>query len=216
MDISSLTGVGPKTLQKLHSLGIFTTNDLLFYFPRRYIDFTQVKTIRDMRKGEYVTVEGTLAKLQLIRIRGGRSMIVGKLTDATGSLSLYWFNQPYIESQFVQGNKYVFAGKVGEYQKKLCIVSPYTNSGITGKIVPIYPQNKNINSSLLRKLLTQNIPKLLSYKSDYLPPKLLENYQLIDSATALHQIHFPTSWNILSLSKQRLALDELLPILYKK
>ena len=91
--------------------------DLLRFFPRRYQDFSQLKTINRLEYGDELTVIGTLKNDLYTRNakRGNLKIIEGVLSDSTGSIKITWFNQPYLANQIGKGSAIVVSGKVDMY-----------------------------------------------------------------------------------------------------
>ncbi len=95
--LTVLQGVGPRHAQTLAELGMQTLGDMLYYFPRRYEDYSQLKPIKSLWYGEQITVIGTIQSVHTRPIRGGSSTIIEAiLSDGTGALRLSWFNQPWM------------------------------------------------------------------------------------------------------------------------
>ena len=93
--LTVLQGVGPKNATLLEKLGLQTLGDMLYYFPRRYDDYSQLKPIRNLFYGEVVTVVGTVDSIVSRPIRGGKMQIIeAVISDGTGALRITWFNQP--------------------------------------------------------------------------------------------------------------------------
>ena len=93
--ITVLSGVGARHAQTLQRLELTTLRDMLYYFPRRYDDYTQLRTINRLFYGEEVTVIGTVQSVNTRPIQGGHAQIVeAVLSDGSGALRLTWFNQP--------------------------------------------------------------------------------------------------------------------------
>ncbi|MGE5220784.1 MAG: hypothetical protein ACM3PY_00005, partial [Omnitrophica WOR_2 bacterium] len=99
-----LPGVGPKHAQTLTRLGLYTLGDMLYYFPRRYDDYSSLRPINRLFYGEEVTVIGTIQSAVSRVIRSGRFQIVeAVVNDGTGSLRITWFNQPWIAKRMLGG-----------------------------------------------------------------------------------------------------------------
>jgi len=142
--ISALTRVGKTTAGRLKSLGLNTVEDLLFYFPFRYEDFSLVKKISELVPGEPVTVR---AKVQMIATRRSwrkRKILTEALVgDETGSIKAVWFNQPFISKVLRVGDELFLSGQLDELRMEM--ISPdYEKVRVnadtvhTARIVPIY------------------------------------------------------------------------------
>src|SRR3990167_429240 len=86
--------VGPVMAKRLDKLGIKTVEDLLFYPPFRYDDFSLVSPIAHVQPGETVTVEGTMSAFRNAFTKSGKKLQQAQLTDQTDTLDIIWFNQP--------------------------------------------------------------------------------------------------------------------------
>lgn len=207
-----LPGIGPQSIEKLAKLNIFSEKDLLYHFPYRYLDFSHTTKISQIKAEENVTVSGQIIHSQNIFTRSHKSLQKIILSDNTGQIDLVWFNQPYIIKNFKVGTSWSFAGPVTLYKNKLTIFSPEHGQFNTGKIIPIYPETKGLSSRWFRKNISLNLESLLSQNLDTLPPKILSQFDLISLHQALSQIHFPQNSTLLTQSRFRLAIDEILSL----
>jgi len=211
-----LPGVGPKHAQTLARLGLNTLGDMLYNFPRRYDDYTQLKPIRRLSYGEDVTVIGTVDSINTRPIRGGRYQITEAiLTDGTGSLRVTWFNQPWIGKRLLEGTQIVLSGKTDQYLGRLIMNSPEwepleQQNLHTNRIVPVYPLTSNITQRWLRRLMFDVVTYWSPRIADPLPETLRQSALLMDLPTALVQAHFPSSADQLRAARHRLAFDEIL------
>ena len=213
--LTVLQGVGPRNAKKLEKLGLYTLEDVLYNFPRRYDDYSQLKPIKSLWYGEQVTVIGTVQSVTGRPIRGGKSHITEVIiSDGTGGLRLSWFNQPWLNNRFKQGIAISVSGKIDQYLGGLVMNSPdwelvETESLHTNRIVPIYPLTANITQKWLRTIMKQVIsywaPKLI----DHLPESVRKAADLPSLSDALLEVHFPNSQEQLNQARQRLAFDEI-------
>jgi ATP-dependent DNA helicase RecG len=211
-----LPGVGPKHAQTLARLGLHNLGDMLYNFPRRYDDYTQLKPIRRLVYGEDVTVIGTVESVSTRPIRGGRLQITEAiLTDGTGSLRVTWFNQPWIGKRLLEGAQIVLSGKIDQYLGRLIMNGPEwepleQQNLHTNRIVPVYPLTSNITQRWLRRLMYEVITYWSPRVADPIPEASRQSAQLMDLPTALIQAHFPTTTDQLKAARYRLAFDEIL------
>src|SRR5690606_38376544 len=112
-DVSVLKGVGPKKLEGLRALGIGDLHALLTHYPRRYVDRTREARISDLRVGEEALVIGRVASVSAQRTRNRRVMVHAEVRDATGSMRVTFFNQPWRERPLSAiSGEVAFFGKV--------------------------------------------------------------------------------------------------------
>jgi ATP-dependent DNA helicase RecG len=213
--LTVVQGVGPRTAQTLARLGIHTLRDLLYYFPRRYDDFTRLKPINRLEYGEEVTVIGTVQNINTRSLHGGKLQRVEAIvTDGTGSLRVSWFNQVWIARRLNAGMHISISGKVSQYLGRPVMDNPSwepleQQQLSTNRIVPVYPLTAQITQRWLRRLINQVVTYWAPRLPDPLPDELRRSADIVDLRTAILQAHFPDSWEQLKAAQDRLAFDEI-------
>ncbi len=224
MGVELLSGVGPRKLQGLHTLGIDTLLDLLTYYPRRYVDRTREARIQDLAEGEEALVIGRVGPVSARRIRGGRVIVVAEVRDGSGSLRCSFFNQPWREQQLKKigpddaGLEVAMFGRVEVFRGQRQMTNPVvdviggTGAGRTGRIVPIYPQSEKARLStwelgewtaqVLRRSRDRGI-------DDPVPESILDRHDLVPRQDAFAGIHSPASMAEEVVARRRLVFDEL-------
>ncbi len=213
--LTVVQGIGAKHAETLAGLGLYTLEDLLYYFPRRYDDYSQLKPINQLFYGEEVTIIGAITTVTTRPIKGGSSHIIEAiLTDGTGSVRLTWFNQIWIANRLKPGMQVVVSGRVDQYLGRLMMNSPEweqleQEQLHTNRIVPVYSLTSSITQKWLRRLQYQTVQYWANQIDDFLPDQIRSGYHLPDLGTALKEIHFPTAHESLSSARKRLAFDEI-------
>ena len=190
----------PALDRKLRLLGIHTVEDLLYYFPYRYDDFSRVVPIRDLRFGDTVAVEGHVKDVKIVRAWKRRmQMLEMEVSDASGTLRVIWFNQTYLERIFKKGAKVALAGKVYEGKRGIYFANPAyeiidrtENSLHTRRLVPVYRETKGLTSRWLRVLVSRYLPAA-SRLPEILPEDVHSRERFLLVADAIRAIHFPES-----------------------
>ncbi|GAB4441238.1 MAG: ATP-dependent DNA helicase RecG [Anaerolineae bacterium] len=213
--VTVLNRVGESMAEKLEKLGIRTIGDMLFTFPHRYDDYTRLKPINHLLPGETVTVIGTVIKADLRNISGGRKLFEVEFGDGAGTLTVSWFNQPWLRNRFKPGTQLALRGKVDLYLGKRVMTNPdwellERDLLFSGTIVPVYPLTKGLTARTMRRLMRQTVDYWASRIPDYMPLPTLERANLCDLGWALQQVHFPDSWDALDQARTRIVFDELL------
>ncbi len=214
--LTVLRGIGPKQAENLQRLGLQTMGDALWFFPRRYVDYSELKTINRLEYGEEITLIATVWETYKKRTQGGRGVMVKSvLNDGTGAMEVTWFNQPWIASRLAQGKQVQIAGRVSQYLGRLTLSSPVLedidkDSLHSGRIVPIYPLTKDVSGNAMRRWMFEVIGYTASKVSDPLPESIRTRARLLPLSEALLQIHFPDSQEMLAAARKRLAFDEML------
>lgn len=213
--VTEIKGIGPKRSQALERLGVHSISDLIHLFPRRYDDYSKLKTIDKLQYGEDVTVIGSVKDVSTRTVRGGKMKIVeAVISDKSGSLRVTWFNQPWIAKQLSRTRQVVLSGEIEQYLGRLTMNSPDwepLNADLlhTNRIVPVYPLTKDISQKWLRKKIYKSVQTLSPLIGDPLPKGLRKEAAVVDTTTAIKNIHFPISEQALQAAKERLAFDEI-------
>ncbi|HIC89217.1 MAG TPA: DEAD/DEAH box helicase, partial [Anaerolineae bacterium] len=210
--VDRLPNVGPRYRALLAKLGVQTVRDLLWLFPRRYDDYTVMKTIDRLEHGEQVTIMGRVWDVRTRKVRGNRAVVEAVIGDATGSIQVTWFS-PYMAQQIKPGRILVLSGKIDLYLGRLTMRhpswEPFDKELIhTGRLVPVYPLIEGLQARWLRKLMRQVVTAWAPRITDSLPPEVRERAGLLPLGEALEQIHFPSDQETLAAARRRLAFDE--------
>ena len=152
-----IKGIGLKFLKRFEKLGIHTVRDLLWHFPTRYEDFSQIYPIADLEPGQQATIQAVVQEISIRRSFRKKMVIVEALVaDETGSVRAIWFNQPFVRNILREGRLANFAGKVSLSDNELYLSSPtYELIGNhetthTGRLVPVYPETRGLTSKGIR------------------------------------------------------------------
>jgi len=212
--VTALQGVGPQQAKRLAKLGIYTIRDMLYLFPRRYDDYSQLKPINRIEYDEEVTIIAQVWDAGARETRGGGSLFKATLSDGTGFIEATWFNQPYLADRIKRGQQIVISGRVDEYLGRLCFNSPEWEPLEqellhTARIVPVYPLTEGIHARWLRRLMKRTVDYWSKRLPDHLPASVRQETGLLDLETAIVQIHFPDDREVLEQARYRLAFDEL-------
>jgi ATP-dependent DNA helicase RecG len=212
--ISDFKGVGSAISKKLKSLEINTLEDLLFYFPFRYDDFSKTVKIAELKVGDVANIKGQIELIQNKKSPRRRMYLTECLVnDGTDTLRVLWFNQPFLTRNLRVGDEISLAGRITEDYSGLLMASPQYEKAInntihTAGIVPIYHLTLSLAQKSLRSLMAKVMP-LASNILDWLPKEIISKYSLISLAQAIKEIHFPKNQLSLNLAKERLGFNEL-------
>ena len=213
--LTVLHGVGTTNAERLSKLNLYTLNDLLHHYPRRYEDYSKLVTIDQLQFDLETTVIGIVENVNTKQIPKRNIKITEALiNDNTGWLRLTWFNQPWIEKQFRPGLTVAVSGKIENYLGKPVINNPQwekldKEQVNTNRIVPIYPLTAHMTQQWLRKVIFKVINYWAPKISDYLPQNVIDNNKLIPLSEAILQVHFPDSEELKERAQERLAFDEI-------
>jgi ATP-dependent DNA helicase RecG len=214
--LTAISGIGPKSAETLARLGLETLGDLLWHIPRRYDDYSQLKTINRLWYGEEVTIIGTVEEIHVRPIRGGSMKLTDALvSDGSASIRVTWFNQPWIAQQLTPGRAVVLSGRVDQYLGKLTMNGPEwepleRQQLHTNRIVPVYGLTAGVTAKWLRRVVYAVVERYAPRIQDPLPEAVRRSAGVVPLPHALSQIHFPDSAEELQRAQARLAFDEML------
>jgi ATP-dependent DNA helicase RecG len=215
--IPQLTPVGKTVARRLKKLGLETAQDLLFYYPFRYDDFSQITTIDKLQPDTKASIKGKIEIIQNKRSPKKRKIITEALVaDPTGSIKAIWFGQPFLTKAMKPGDEVYLSGKVEYDYYGIQLTSPsyekvssWKKDTIhTARLVPIYSVTKNLTQKQIR-FLTKLVLPLAKKIKDWLPEEIKKELNFYDLAAALQQIHFPDNKNNLKKAEYRLKFEEL-------
>jgi len=207
--VEKIGGIGPKSTKKLNYLGIKNIQDLIYYFPRSWKDYSHPLPINSFRIGQDAIIRASISRIMPVKTARKRMFIIkAELIDDTGAtIKAVWFNQPYLLKFLKEDGIWIFAGKIGYdfNEREKNIISPeFVNQKI---IAPIYHETKGITSKFLAKIIKQILQTIKI--EDFLPSELKNKENLMHLSDALWQIHFPSDQKKLVDAKKRLSFDEL-------
>ena len=212
--VTVLPGVGNKYAKALSHLKIITLRDLLYYFPRTYIDYSKLVPINRLRYGDQVTVIGTVQNVATRRSpETKREWVEAILSDGTGAVRLTWFN-PWMAKHAHHGAQISVSGKIDQHLGRFVLKNPEVEpldqvQLSTNRIVPVYPLTAGISQKWMRNVMNQVVSHYSARIPDPFSKGLLNSAELVDLSRALMQIHFPATWDDLKAAQHRIAFNEI-------
>ncbi|MCR4328194.1 MAG: ATP-dependent DNA helicase RecG [Patescibacteria group bacterium] len=225
--LSEFSHVTKRILGHLGRMGIYTVHDLLYHFPVRYEDFSEIRPIAELDAGEQVTIQGIVENVSMRRSwRRHMTIIEATISDQNDTIRAIWFNQPYLAHTFKQGMWYNFSGKVSIKEEGVFLTNPSfeflphgpdeiseqnlptNNLRHTGRLVPIYPETRGLTSKGIRFVIFPILEHLLKIP-DYIPESIRAREKLPGIAEALNAIHFPNTLDDALTAKRRFSFENL-------
>lgn len=227
LDVMYVKGVGPKIAYMLNKLGVYTASDLLYYFPRKHVDYSTRTKIRDLEEGTTTTIFGTIKSVEAFTTKNNLGVIKVRIADGSGSINLSFFaskSSKYVmermKSQFPKNSGIMVSGtvKLNSYDGRLTIDKPTysimddetlapSNLNLA-RIVPIYPLSENLSIKILRKAINNVLEMYANEVETVLPEYLLKKYNIMEKREALKQIHFPDNKEKLDIARFSLVFEE--------
>lgn len=215
-NINELPNLTKRTQSKFKNLGIEKIIDLIYFFPTRHYDFTDIRKISTLQFGNEQTIIGTVTKVGQPNVWPKKKSTEIIISDESGKIRAIWFNQPWLSKSIKLNSKIIISGKVNVFRNRLVFESPQYEiiNGQkdlihTGRLVPVYRTTSGLAQRTIRKTVKQSIDITIDQLTEFIPNKILDEVNLINLKNAILQIHYPKSnqdWNI---ARKRLAFDEL-------
>ncbi|MBP5763988.1 MAG: DEAD/DEAH box helicase, partial [Bacteroidales bacterium] len=225
MDLQYLPGVGPKRAALLKAeINVSTVEELLTYFPYRYVDKSKIYQIRDIHGDmPYILLKGqfTMFEEQGAGTRGHRYK--GLFSDGTGVVECIWFQGVrYIRDSVMRGREYLLFGqpKLNDYSHNFTIAHPELEStektgvDVMQTLMGMYNTTEKmkkmfLNSKAISRMLLGYFQQHIQPFSETLPAYIVEQLRLMNYNQAIRQIHFPANPDNLRKAQERLKFEEL-------
>ena len=202
-------------------LGLTRLNDLLHFFPYRYIDRTKFYKINELiNNNSDIQIIGRIVELKTIQQKKG-TRLVGKFQDDTGAIELVWFKgHKWLKDSIKINTQFVIYGKLNYFKGVFSIVHPEMDlledykKKIQTKLQPVYSStdklvNSGVSNKIFRGYLQDLLQQIFEKIQESLSSELIVSQELIGKKEALLNIHFPTSPEMLEKAQYRLKFEEL-------
>lgn len=213
--ISAIPELNAAQLRAIRQYGAHTVGDLLTILPRRYDDYTRCVEIARAPIGVPVTLHVTMQEIK--KMPGFRRRIVmirGKVSDASGSLNVIWFNQPWLLEALKPGRDIYLSGTITSkprFGKQIAnpIWEPIESVAVAGSLAPVYPLTGAVAQKTMRELMA-NIVNALGEVPDACPELIRSQFAALSLRDAYRSVHRPMTSEEAEHGRSRLAFDELL------
>ena len=215
--VQFLRGVGPRRAELLDKLGLRTAADVLFFFPRKYQDFTQLASIDQLVNDELTSVVGTIDDIDHSMSGNGRHVLYVLLRQDNQYLRAVWFNQPYLVPKFQIGQKVMFQGKArkvgGRFQMthpRITWIDANNSAAEDGQLLPVYRLTDGINQRQIREIVSKTVETYAGLVEEAMPNELRQHASVCGIEDAIRKIHAPASIEEAEDARGRLVYQELL------
>lgn len=220
-DIKYLSGVGPKKAEILNKeLEIFTLDDLLHYYPYKYIDKSRIFYVHEIDGNmPYIQLKGRITAFETFG-EGRHKRLVGHFTDGTGFVDLVWFQgQKFVTDKYRTNSPYIVFGKPTVFGNKFNIahpdIDPYIEEkteagGLFGYYNTTEKMKKHfLNSKAIQKIISSALNSAINNLPETLPTYILQESKLMSIKEAMWNVHIPSNPQILRDAQYRLKFEEL-------
>jgi len=210
--ITAIKGIGDKIAQNFEKLHIETVEELICHYPSRYVVFEAPVPIGQLKGETEVAVEGVFSSSPAIVKRNGKTILTTRFKDPTGTVQVLWYNQPYLRNQMKPGLHYVLRGRLSRRNRQLTIeqakfYTPQEYRQLMHVLQPVYALTSGITNNTISKSVEKALTALTGEK-DWLPRRLMKQYELQERMNAIREIHFPKSRELMLEARRRIVFDE--------
>lgn len=212
MKISGLKGIGDKTEKLFNRLSVFTTEDLLKFYPRRYDVYEAPVPVADIRCEGIYAISGVVVSSCELNTRGRYKVLSVYVADDTGArIKLTWFNMPFLQTRLRRGYRFIFRGEAA-FRGSLVFMEQPAIYGYDeyqtrmNTMQPVYPLTAGLTNNTVIKAVRQCLEN--EKITETLPDNILVAHNLVPLDRAVNSIHFPSDSEELAEARRRLVFDE--------
>lgn len=212
-DIQYIKGVGEKRARFFNKLGIYTVDDLIHYYPRKYQDWSKTVAVSDAPTDEPAFIRATMiTPVKESMIRKGMTLYKCNFSDGSNVIHVTLFNNKYLAKSLRTFDEYVLYGKVERSFTSASMSAPIIEPVATAVgIHPIYSATPNLNSRAISKVMAAALDKIDEF-DETLDESIMKKYELCSLDFAIRQIHFPDCEENIQTARKRLIFEELLTL----
>ena len=213
MELENIPKIGNKTLNELHKLNIFTTNDLINFYPYRY-NFYNPTNINNTQDNITITINGIIESTpKIVFIKRNLNYLTFRVLSSNKLINVTIFNRAFMKNNLIVGKSICLTGKYNT-EKNLFTASNILLKPIMSTIIePIYHLKGNLKNKNLNNLILDILNK--NEYNNTLPEYIVNKYNLLDEYNSLKEIHNPQNINILKKANLTLIYKELFDFMFK-
>lgn len=213
-DLTSIKGLGPKTITYLNNINIYSLDDLVNYYPYRH-DLIKLDDIKECVDKQNVTIECIVDSVPLTRrFRANMTSLVFRAMSNKKMIAVMIFNRAFLKTQLRPGTTVTVIGKYDALKNTVIASDIKFEKIVTGSIETVY----HLTSGLTQKALKKYINEALSFYDeyiDYVPDYLNDKYKFISKKEAVNLIHNPKDKTDVKKALMKLKYEELFKFMFK-
>lgn len=212
--VTKVPGIGKSRAEALSRLGIESIKDLIYFFPRKHEDFSNLSFIKELNFGEKVSIAAKVKSSHTRKYKNNKQSLTEViLEDGTGTIRITFFNQPFLTNSIRVGMGIMVSGKVEMYMGRYVLNNPewleLDRQGINlNRLFPYYPLTKGITQKWIRGIIFHQLDLWLPKVSDFFSKKFLNKADILDLPTALRNVHFPDNLVLKKKAEDRFAFQD--------
>jgi ATP-dependent DNA helicase RecG len=213
--VQYIKGIGPKRARYFKKLGVELVRDLLLLVPRRYVDYSTILNIKDLKINDEATVVGKIKLIERKKAKHRGHLLKVLLSDKTDTITLTWFNRPDLNKKFHAGDWLIVSGKVSFFYGRQLVNPLYEvieeeeiQQKMHGSIIPIYPLTEGLRLWDIKRAVHGALQSCSDEITETIPYPLLNKNNLVPRTEALRYIHSPSKLEDAIAGRRRLVYDE--------
>lgn len=212
--LDEIKGIGPKTILSLNSLGIYTLDDLLNYFPYRYNVLKPV-SLSTASDDDQVLINGYIENpIKVFFIKKNLNKLSFKLNTGTELINVTIFNRAFIKPNLSVGKQISVLGKYNRKNNTFIANDIKLVPILKETIEPVYHLNAGLKRSSFIKIMDNALSKNY-FVTNNIPDYLMNKYKFVDKMVAIKDIHKPINLQSIKDSKLMLIYEELFTFMLK-
>ena len=209
--VTKLKGIGPKTAEAFHRLRIDTVGELLAYLPKRYETYAAEIPVSAATEGRTATFLGTFAGVPSSVKTSRGSLLIGKFRDASGTITVRWYNRPYLRKMISVAKYVLLRGRVAKDKRERYLLQPemYTPEQyrvLMKTLRPVYGLTAGLTTNAIAKAVREALA--VCEITEKIPAGILRETGLMRLKDAMEEAHFPKTEETTREAMRRLAFDE--------
>jgi ATP-dependent DNA helicase RecG len=213
--VQYLKGVGPDRAALLAKVGVQSLSDLIFFFPRKYQDYSNLCRINELRSDESASVVGVVDDIDQ-STSGQRHAVFVLIKQDQQYLRAIWFNQPFLLQKFQLGHNILLRGTPRLNAQRWEMIQPKVQwlganqEPARGTLIPVYPATEGLNQIQLRRCVQAAVDQFAEQLPEVFPEEFRSEHDLVGIVAAVRGIHQPADQAALARARRRLVYQELL------
>lgn len=206
-----IQGVSSKKAEELHALGISSVGELIEHYPFRYEDY-RVRSLVEVKDGEKITVQGTIAAVPSLQRYGGKSRLLCRITVEGMLLTAVWFNRAFLKEQLTLGRDIIVSGKWEQRRRQVTVADsefPDRGASKSGTLQPVYSVGGTITQAYIRGAIDKALTQFGALIPELLPEELVSSHGLMPRREAIIRIHRPENSTDGQEARRRMVYEEL-------
>ena len=215
MELTKIKGISEKRAEDFAKMGIYSTADLIKYFPKRYLDLRERQSLKNVYHNDVALTVGQVVSVPMNYVTARRGFVKVYCEQEGLPFTAIWFNQPYVLQKLKVGETYLFYGRVQKKYGEISVVNPSfelfdKNYRLKG-IVPQYQSKGSLSQKLIRD--ATRIAVNLEKPTSAIPLDLQKKYNLKNLYFSYCKVHNPETFEENLEASERIAIEEYFAIL---